>query len=79
MALEKSDTHPIGLSFLFLGAVGGIMGLLDGLYKENYKYINALEALDMLAKDEICGVSKIAEFLLAYKYHKCVETYEKGA
>ena len=54
------------------------MGLLDGLYKENYKYINALEALDMLAKDEMCGVSKIAEFLLAYKYHKCVETYKKN-
>ena len=54
------------------------MGLLDGLYKENYKYINALEALDMLAKDERCEVPKIAEFLLAYEYHKCSETYKKN-
>lgn len=54
------------------------MGLLDGLYKENYKYINALEALDMLAKDERCDVSKIAEFLLVYEFHKCSETYKKN-
>lgn len=54
------------------------MGLLDNLYKENYKYIRALDALNMLAKDERCDVSKIAEFLLAYEYHKCSETYKKN-
>ena len=53
------------------------MGLLDSLYKQNYKYINALDALDMLAQHERCDISEIAKFLLANEYHKDSETYKK--
>jgi hypothetical protein len=54
------------------------MGLLDDLYRQNYKYINALEALDMLAKNEKCDIPTIAKFLLANEYHKNSETYKKN-
>lgn len=54
------------------------MGLLDSLYKQDYKYINALDALDMLAQHERCDISEIAKFLLANEYHKDSETYKKN-
>ncbi|MFV5513780.1 hypothetical protein [Acinetobacter gerneri] len=53
-------------------------GLFDEIYKENYKYINALDALYFLVSEEKYPISKIAKFFLIQGYHQSVKTYKKN-
>ncbi|MDC4678735.1 hypothetical protein NQ804_01315, partial [Acinetobacter baumannii] len=55
-----------------------MIGLFDEIYKENYKYINALDALYFLVSEDNYAVSEIAKFLLIHDYHKAVKTYKKN-
>ncbi|MDC5024055.1 hypothetical protein OHW20_03215 [Acinetobacter baumannii] len=55
-----------------------MIGLFDEIYKENYKYINALDALYFLVSEDNYAVSEIAKFLLIHDYHKTVKTYKKN-
>lgn len=55
-----------------------MIDLFDKIYAENYKYINAVDALYFLVSEENYPLSKIAKFLLSCDYHKSVKTYKKN-
>ncbi|TCM62712.1 hypothetical protein EC844_12430 [Acinetobacter calcoaceticus] len=55
-----------------------MIGLFDEIYKEKYKYINALDALYFLVSTDNYPVSKIAKFLLTHNYHKSTKTYKEN-
>lgn len=55
-----------------------MIGLFEEIYKENYKYINAVDALYFLVSEDNYPVSRIAKFFLSNDFHKSIKTYKKN-
>lgn len=69
MIPESRIPNSIGLA-IFWDAVGGMMNLFEDIETENDKYINVLDALELIAEKINYGVSDIARRLLLDNFNQ---------
>lgn len=70
MIPESRMPNSIGLAISLGDAVGGIMNLFEDIEAENEKYINVIDALEVLSKKINYEVSDIAKRLLLDKFNQ---------